>query len=395
MPKKCLFCPTDLDPGSPEHVFLAALGGRLTTRAALCQPCNNHFATDAGGKIDDAVADAFRLIRCGLMIWTGRDKPPPTLQRAGHYPDGGEYDLAPGFVPVTRRAAIPDLSGIKPGDVVTVTARDSDDVRRVMGIVRRRGHHPVLHTAKAVQTKAPLTEFNIEFESQKTCRAVAKTAATGAVVLFGNEIARAHLDPSLLISIRDGSPNIENYAGWDNVNPWPTAAVTNATPADPRPSGFEHSLAVMDVGSGWIAYVTLFGAFKFSVRLGGRSGLPPKGFALNPRAFRAEYFELRVEPPEKYKPRSESSFRDEHAINRRGTSEGFNAVLGAWQREAADSHFEDLSKELADKLMAAGSDEASFNKVIADWTKRIAVLEGGKRWEEDLDTELLIREGET
>jgi hypothetical protein len=391
MRAKCLFCDVTLDPGGVEHVFLAALGGRLKTRAATCQSCNNHFATDEGGKIDDALADALRLVRCGLMIWTGRGKPPPTLQRAGRFPGGAEYDLAPGFVPVTRRATIPDLSGIKAGDFVTVHARDVEDVQRILAIARQRGLRPFVRDAKLVQTKAPITEFNIEFDGPKSWRAIAKTAVIGAVVLFGNEVARVHSSPELLASIRVGVPAIEDHAGWDYVNPWPKTTATVAHRTTPRAnlSGFEHSLVLTDIGSDWIGYVTLFGAFRFSVRMGGRSGLAPKGLALNPRAFRQERFELQVDAPTTYKRRSELSAREEHPATRSGVSDSFKAILRAWQDEAARTHFEEQSKELADQIMAAGDDEAAYTKAIAAWTRRIAALEGGDTWEQDLDTDLL------
>src|ERR1700734_1186667 len=95
LPNKCIFCDSDLDPGSAEHVFPSSIGGRLETRNAICLACNNHFAAVSGEEVDGAVADAFIAPRCALNIWTGRGKPPPTIYRAGSLPDGTEYDLGP------------------------------------------------------------------------------------------------------------------------------------------------------------------------------------------------------------------------------------------------------------------------------------------------------------
>jgi hypothetical protein len=41
---KCLFCPTDQDPLTDEHVFPAALGGILVVESSVCSECNNGFS---------------------------------------------------------------------------------------------------------------------------------------------------------------------------------------------------------------------------------------------------------------------------------------------------------------------------------------------------------------
>lgn len=388
---KCLFCLSALEPGSTEHVFLAALGGRLTTKQALCGSCNNHFAHRDSGKIDDALSESLVLVRCALMIWTGRDRPPPTLRQFGRFENGSEYDLAPGGVPIPRCAPIPDFTAVKPGDVMAVHARDINDAKRILDIARKRGLRPVLHRSVAVETKAPRGESTINFDGPKTWRAIAKTAATGACVLFGNQSARARINPQLLSAIKTGSPNIGQYSGWDFVNPWP--AVTSYRPHASTPgaelSGFEHSLLLVDVGDRWIAYVQLFGAFRLSACLGSRSGLPPKGMALNPRAFVPERFELTVDAPATYQPRHEASFREEQSTTLRGIEQSFTGILAAWEREAAHAHVDNLSKELAQLLREAPADDDSQTKVISKWTKRIAQLERGDKWEEELDIFLI------
>jgi hypothetical protein len=42
---KCLFCPTEQEHLSQEHVFPAALGGTLELDEAVCTRCNNYFST--------------------------------------------------------------------------------------------------------------------------------------------------------------------------------------------------------------------------------------------------------------------------------------------------------------------------------------------------------------
>ena len=77
---ECLFCNESPQKGSLEHVFLSSLGGRLVSRMVTCQTCNNNFAT--GEKIEDSVAESFAIIRCALMIWSGRDQEPPYIPNA-------------------------------------------------------------------------------------------------------------------------------------------------------------------------------------------------------------------------------------------------------------------------------------------------------------------------
>jgi HNH endonuclease len=80
----CLFCPTELDAMTkPEHVLLNALGGRKTTRAAICSACNNTF----GGSIDDVLAGQVIELRNLLQLESGTGKAAPSLKnvRAGEH----------------------------------------------------------------------------------------------------------------------------------------------------------------------------------------------------------------------------------------------------------------------------------------------------------------------
>jgi hypothetical protein len=74
---KCIFCENELTPDTkPEHVLLSALGGRMTTRGAICSEHNNEF----GGSVDKALAAQVEIIRNLLQLQTGTKKPPPPLK---------------------------------------------------------------------------------------------------------------------------------------------------------------------------------------------------------------------------------------------------------------------------------------------------------------------------
>jgi hypothetical protein len=68
---KCLFCPTEQEHLSQEHVFPAALGGTLELPNAVCTPCNNDFST-----FEQVVARELAPIRFVLQIPDRRGEVP-------------------------------------------------------------------------------------------------------------------------------------------------------------------------------------------------------------------------------------------------------------------------------------------------------------------------------
>jgi HNH endonuclease len=386
--EKCLFCENDLAPGSEEHVFLSALGGRIATSRALCPDCNNSFATRATGKLDDHVAEGFKDVRNVLKIWSGRGKPPPTLPKAGSFANGPEFDLAPGFVPVARRGRLPEA--IKVGDVVQITAVDEADLNRQLEILRKRGIAYQLGTPTQEHRKAPTIKRSFEFDNPKTWRAVAKTAVTSFVVLFGNAQARGSISLDLRNAIRHGSPAIDNFAGWDFSNPWPEieSIVPDPRTLDALPSGFEHSVIIADVGQGCIGYVALFGGWRFSVLLGPRTGLPTRALAANPRSAKPARFLVTAKAPAGYARRHSGSFKLEHSVVMEGVTSAFNRALEQWNSEANTDYAEALAKELGEKVEAAGEDESARAAAIDQFAEKVAAIELGVGWSENLSLTL-------
>lgn len=383
--EKCLFCDCDLAPGSEEHVFLSALGGRITTTRAICQPCNNAFANDQTGKIDDSLAESFENIRNGLKIWTGRNKPPPTLLKAGTMSDGVEFDLAPGFVPVTRAGKLPNQ--ITAGSQYNLTARDEKDAKRLVDIFSKRGYSADVQKAIKIQTKVPIVRCQSKFDGLKIWRSVAKSAVVGSVVLYGNTQARCVVSEDLRKAIRHGTPAIDNFVGWDFINDWPKVGVVTPhqkTP-DAKQSGFEHSLIVANVKDQLVAYVCLFGAWRFSVALGPKSSLPTRGLALNPRATKPARFIIEAEAPSTYVRRAVGVFRDEHANVMAGNQAAFEQALQQWSSEAYAEHVEQLTSELVIDIAQAGKDEVRRSAAIEVFVRKIAAIEHGEKWETELD----------
>jgi len=383
--EKCVFCDTNLSPGSEEHVFLSALGGRVTTRRATCSGCNNAFSSNATGKVDDALAEGFIEIRNGLKIWSGRDAGPPLLTKAGTLQNGVEFDLAPGYVPVVRAGRIPTQLAV--GSQHQLAARDEADVERILNILAKRGHTLQEGTATHVQQKAPTVHRSVSFDGKKVWRCVAKTAVTGFVVLYGNEHALRFVSTQLRKAIRYGTPAIDNFAGWDFTNEWPSIdLVAHPKTPDAQTSGFEHLLFICDVEENSVAYVSVFGNWRFSVLLGEKTGLPPKGLAINPRTTKLARFIVNALPPSAYIPKVLGSFSIEHGQVLAGIQSEFNRALQQWSVEAHDSYAEQLTDELQMAVQEAGEDETMRAAAIAKFARKLALLEHGGTWETDLNT---------
>lgn len=364
----------------------------MCTRHATCRACNNHFATADGDKIDDALAEAFVQVRCALMIWSGRNNPPPTLVRVGQLSDGLGFDLAPGFVAVVRQGRVPVLTDIEhDANAVTVNVRDDEDARRIRDILQKRGLQLEVHSARRIVSRPPWIKFRMGFHNSKTWRAAAKTAVLGACVLYGNEGARKAIEPSLLAAIKSGHPDIRNYACWDYTNAWPKVVQQEADRRTPhaKASGFEHLLILADVGEHWIAYLEFFRGFRISVRLGPKSAYAIKGLALNPRAGVYGRFRLSAIAPEIYRRKRPDSFKEEHEEIVKGTERACTNVLAKWENEAVLSDHQDLVQKLQSKLEAVGDDEDTRAAVITKWAAKIAELEFGETWSEDLDKTFL------
>ncbi|WP_241696155.1 hypothetical protein [Solimonas terrae] len=298
--------------------------------------------------------------------------------------DGSEFDLAPGFVPILRPGKVPKNITTGP---TTLVARDADDAKRLIGILNKRGLKAEQLTARAVSEKAPETRLRVMFDGPKITRTLAKTALTAACVLYGNAMVRRKADWCLCLAVKSGTPDINDYAGWDYSQGWPTNIcwVPAEQCIDKSMSGFEHAVMFSDVGDDWVAYVSLFGDFRFSVRLGKKSGLPPEGLAINPRGTKHSRLSGTFTVSEHFERHWNGRFSAEHATVSAGVTGAFNSVLSRWQAESRSELDEKRDQELGQALSAAGPDPGDIEKATARLLGKWMTIELGDRWEEDLD----------
>ena len=199
------------------------------------------------------------------------------------------------------------------------------------------------------------------------------------------------MHPDLISAIKTGTPSINQFAGWDYKNPFPTNGTLrqHRNCSDSGLSGFEHIAYIADINGSWIAYITLFGQFRFTVWLGQSAGLAARSLAVNPRPSSLNRFEYNAGRPPSYIRRSESSFRDEFALNSKSIGTAFEAVLYQWQKEGAHANAESNATKLVERIKATGDDEAARINAIEKWAEEIAKLELVGAWKEKLDPKII------
>lgn len=137
----CIFCDSVLTAHTtPEHILLNALGGRKTTRRAICSDHNNRF----GATIDKAITGQVATFRNLLRLESGTGKAPPVVRTTNT--DGEQIVLHPdGTLDLVQKPFV-----VTPGPDATlnveIKARDEADLARII---------PNL----AAMTKIPIDDF--------------------------------------------------------------------------------------------------------------------------------------------------------------------------------------------------------------------------------------------
>lgn len=153
----CILCSSPLPPDTkPEHVWLASLGGRKTTRQALCSKCNS----DLGSGPDKALAESVVFIRNLLNLESGRGDPPPAIKGLRHGDD--RVTLRPGGIPVIdggRPFVITWLPDGNPSVELRVTS--AEQLRRILPDLARALRMPL------ADVKASLRAGQVRHVSQR------------------------------------------------------------------------------------------------------------------------------------------------------------------------------------------------------------------------------------
>lgn len=377
----CLFCPIESETlaGSREHVFLSAIGGRIVTRRVVCAECNNKFSP-----WDDEISKLCLLIRNALNILSGRDEPPPTIRNAYRHESGHYFDLAPSLTPVPQRARVPPKDFTASGSSFEFSFPDMKDIVRVLDIFGKRKLDVQIASAKHVSQQLPGFYLPISMRVDEGFRSIAKLAVAAVCVLYSNEIARTYVQGELRRVALDLKASIRDFVAFGYDLEWVKVSNKRRHTSNLKgtASDFDHSVTLLDVGNQWIAYIELFGGYRFIVVMGAKSGLQPQVLIVNPMSSICSRFEADVTPPSCFRFPSEDfpytvSLREIESATQR-------ALEWSYEKGRIDNA-KLYSEELLEKLSVATT-EADREKIIELWAEKLATLESGNAWEVPVDT---------
>lgn len=259
----CILCNAALvdDNIADEHVFPNAIGGRLTTRRASCEPCNTKF----GDTVDKVLTRDLAYLANAFDVVRDRGEPP--VLRTKDEKSGLTLQLTPG-----KQAAFgPNLAVRRDGDkigfkLIAPTREEAERLLRVMANVTAPLGEKLVGTTREEGERGFQFSFPLlNAKDSEVLRAIAKIAVVFARAR-GVDLAA---DSPAIGFLRGGTPSTIPVApARGDVLVW------RDVPAHP----VTHGIALCSPpGSGELwAHVVLFEALEFVVQLS--SGGAKDGF---------------------------------------------------------------------------------------------------------------------
>jgi HNH endonuclease len=191
---KCIFCDNELTPDTkPEHVLLSALGGRMTTRSAICSEHNNEF----GGSVDKALAAQVEIIRNLLQLQSGTKKPPPPLknlkagtEKISAFGDGSLRLEVPPF-------EVTDLPGGRFD--VKILVQSEEELHHILPHLAARLRMPLEQvkeqilggTAAFVERRPDTVHHHLSFGGEDALRSIAKSCLVLLAAKAGSDALKS------------------------------------------------------------------------------------------------------------------------------------------------------------------------------------------------------------
>jgi len=189
----CILCPNTLRPDEkPEHVWLKALGGRKTTRRALCSTCNALL----GSGPDKALADSVAFLRNLMNFPDAKGNAPPALRgrRSGEH----AIALEPGGVPVLDRPKPFRITELPDGNAnVDLCVTSAEQLRQIIPDLARALRmdedkvKAMLRRARArrITQRVGTQHFGLSLGGSEAMRSMMKTCLT----LWADRVGSAEL----------------------------------------------------------------------------------------------------------------------------------------------------------------------------------------------------------
>ncbi|WP_433949057.1 HNH endonuclease [Brevundimonas diminuta] len=198
---KCLFCEADLTSATkPEHILLNALGGRKTTRNAICSDHNNDF----GATIDKAITAQVATFRNLLQLDSGTGKPPPGFQTENM--DGERLVIRPDGVPeLVQKPFVATKRADGAGFDIEINVKDEEELARIVPHLAAAIDEPVESVwrqlaaagGQRMSRRAGTVHQQLSLGGEDSLRSISKAAlcllatVTGTDPLRGNALAQA------------------------------------------------------------------------------------------------------------------------------------------------------------------------------------------------------------
>jgi hypothetical protein len=170
------------DPGR-EHVLPAQLGGKLVSTELIQKSTNNAL----GSKLESAIAKDLRMFLNALGMTSRRGK---TVGYDLISPDS-EFALTSGLKPAPRRIGMTE-SLVDGKRLLTITARTTEEARRLIEGAKRRYPDLNLGSAKPVRRRQYVNEpikHTASIGGPLFLRAIAKIAFEGLALATSNTVA--------------------------------------------------------------------------------------------------------------------------------------------------------------------------------------------------------------
>jgi HNH endonuclease len=276
---KCLFCEAELDSSTkPEHVLHNGLGGRKTTRRAICSMHNNEF----GSSIDKALLNQVEVVRNLLQMSSGRGKSAPMLRRVKSGDDvinifgDGRMEL------VTKPFTISPRGD---GNYdVQITASTKEEIAKLIPNIAAALKMPEEQLreqlkgaiATSTERRPDAVHFSLSFGGPDAIRSAAKSCLVLWSTLVGNDEARGGPYDSARDFIVNGSDDFCRFRTHLDSRP---LRCSNAVEEKYGPL-FNSIYVESDASGRVIGHFTLYNLVGFQVILAESGAIPNQATAL-------------------------------------------------------------------------------------------------------------------
>src|SRR6266566_9791426 len=211
---RCFYCGTESDKLSSEHVFPAALGGKIELESASCTGCNNGFSKS----FEQAIASRLKDFRYIFQIPDRYGKVPELFAKAEV--DGKQLDaklLRDGKVQLKPEYTITVRDGMKEIIHHHVTQRQRE---KLLQEAKEKGFELIEESTPGAEAEVSISGMLDFINEPEMLRVVAKIAYTALALHVGTEFALRDqfMDVRTYVRSGDGAPRATLFLNAEYVS---------------------------------------------------------------------------------------------------------------------------------------------------------------------------------